>query len=171
MPRRYIFRHQSRACVPCWVKAAIGTAVALGMIAVIDDFGGAPLLAAPLGASAVMIFGFPESPMAQPANVVGGHFIATLLALVADHLLPGGLISMMATVAVVMVVLALARLAHPPAVANPLVVMMGHPGWSFLWMPVLLGAVVLVLVAVLVHRFPPRSTYPLPVHPHPPSQA
>ena len=170
MPRRYIFRHQTRPCLPCWVKAAMGTALALGMIAVVDDFGGAPLLAAPLGASAVMIFGFPEAPMAQPANVVGGHFIATSLALLADHFLPGGVIAMAATVAVVMVVLALARLAHPPAVANPLVVMMGHPGWGYLLMPVLLGSVILVLVAVLVHRLPPRSVYPLPVRPHPPSQ-
>ncbi|CAA7617442.1 CBS domain-containing protein [Candidatus Terasakiella magnetica] len=167
MPRRYIFRHQATPCLPSWVKAAIGTAISLGLIALMNQMGGAPLLAAPLGASAILVFGMPDSPMSQPANVVGSHVIATFIGLVFDHFLPGGWVSMVSSVAVVMVVLAVLRLTHPPAGAAPLVVMMGHPGWGFLLMPVLLGAVMLVAVAVLIHRLPPRKVaYPLPIKPH-----
>lgn len=166
MPRRFIFRHQPTACMPCWAKAAIGTVVSLGLIAIFNDMGGAPLLAAPLGASAMLVFGMPDSPMSQPANVVGGHLIATLIGLLFDHYLPGGWVMMALSVAVVMMVLALTRLTHPPAGADPLVVMMGHPGWSFLAMPVLVGALTLVVVAVLLHRLPPRTPYPLPIAPN-----
>ena len=165
MPRRYIYRHQPAACMPCWLKAAIGTILSLGLIAVIDDFGGAPLLAAPLGASAMLVFGMPDSAMSQPANVVGSHLVATLVGLVFDHYLPGGWIMMAVSVAVVMMILALLRLTHPPAGADSLVVMMAHPGWSFLLMPVLVGAVTLVVVAVVIHRLPPRTPYPLPITP------
>ncbi len=165
MPRRYVFRHQRSSCMPCWLKAAIGTVVSLGIVAFLDDLGGAPLLAAPLGASAMLVFGMPDSPMSQPANVVGGHVIATLVGLAFDQFLPGGWIMMGVSVAVVMVLLAALRLTHPPAGADPIVVMMSHPGWSFLLMPVLLGAVTLVVVAVVIHRLPPRSAYPLPIHP------
>ncbi|MBI3446873.1 MAG: HPP family protein, partial [Magnetospirillum sp.] len=123
-------------------------------------------LAAPLGASAVLVFGMPESPLSQPASVIASHLLATSVGLAFDHLLPGGgWIAMAMAVAVVMVLLAGLRLTHPPAGADPLVVMMAHPGWSFLVMPVLVGTVILVVVAVLVHRLPPRATYPLPVHP------
>jgi len=167
MPRRYFFRHQPAACIPSWGKAAIGTVVSLGLIATLNDLGGAPLLTAPLGASAMLVFGMPDSPMSQPANVVGGHLIATVIGLLFDHYLPEGWVAMALSVAVVMMVLALARLTHPPAGADPLVVMMEHPGWSFLLMPVLVGALTLVVVAVLIHRLPPRRPYPLPIDPAP----
>ncbi|RAU23890.1 HPP family protein [Paramagnetospirillum kuznetsovii] len=165
MPRRFVFRHQNAACMPCWLKAALGTVISLGIISLLDDMGGAPLLAAPLGASAMLVFGMPESPMSQPANVVGGHVIATLIGLAFDHFLPGGWAMMALSVATVMVTLAALRLTHPPAGGDPLVIMMAHPGWGFLLMPVLLGAVILVVVAVLIHRLPPRAAYPLPIHP------
>ena len=153
--------------MPCWLKAGLGTVISLGLIALIDDFGGAPLLAAPLGASAVLVFGVPESPMSQPANLVGGHLVATLIGLLVDQFLPGGWAMMALAAAVVVVVLALLRLTHPAAAADPLVVMMSHPGWSFLLMPVLMGTIIMVGVAVLIHRLPPRSVFPLPVHPLP----
>ena len=167
MPRRYFHRHQDRQCLTCWAKAGIGVVVALGIIAVLDQFGGAPLLAAPLGASAVLVFGMPDSPLSQPASVIGSHLLATAVGLAFDQLLPGGgWVAMALAVAVVMVLLAALRLTHPPAGADPLVVMMAHPGWGFLVMPVLVGTLTLVAVAVLIHRLPPRrSTYPLPVRP------
>ena len=163
MPRRFFHRHQNRQCLPSWTKAGLGVVVALGLVAMLDQAGGAPLLAAPLGASAVLVFGMPDSPLSQPSSVIGSHLIATLIGLLFDHFLPGGWISMALSVAVVMVVLAALRLTHPPAGADPLVVMMSHPGWGFLFLPVLAGAVTLVAVAVLIHRLPPRSVYPLPV--------
>lgn len=164
MPRRFIHRHQPRQCLPSWTKASLGVVVALGAIAMLSQAGGAPLLAAPLGASAVLVFGMPDSPLSQPSSVIGSHMVATVIGLLFDTFLPGGWVSMVLSVAVVMVVLAGLRLTHPPAGADPLVVMMSHPGWSFLFLPVLAGAVTLVAVAVLIHRLPPRAVYPLPIH-------
>lgn len=163
MPRRFIHRHQSRQCLPSWTKAGLGVVLALSTVAMLDQAGGAPLLAAPLGASAVLVFGMPDSPLSQPSSVIGSHLVATFIGLLFDHFLPGGWVSMVLSVAVVMVVLAGLRLTHPPAGADPLVVMMSHPGWGFLFLPVLAGAVTLVAVAVLIHRLPPRATYPLPI--------
>jgi CBS-domain-containing membrane protein len=163
MPRRFIHRHQTRQCLPCWLKAGLGAALALGLVAVFDQLAGAPLLAAPFGASVVLVFGLPDSPLSQPANVVGSHLIATTLALLMDQFLPGGWPTMVLGAGAVIALLGALRLTHPPAGADPLVVMMAHPGWSFLVMPVMVGAITLVAVAVLVHRLPPRSVYPLPV--------
>nr|WP_068429529.1 HPP family protein [Magnetospirillum sp. XM-1]CUW37749.1 conserved membrane protein of unknown function \ len=163
MPRRFIHRHQSRQCLPSWTKAGLGVVLALSTVAMLDQVTGAPMLAAPLGASAVLVFGMPDSPLSQPSSVIGSHLIATFIGLLFDHFLPGGWISMVLSVAVVMVVLAGLRLTHPPAGADPLVVMMTHPGWGFLFMPVLIGALTLVAVAVLIHRLPPRAVYPLPI--------
>ncbi|MGE5504632.1 MAG: HPP family protein [Actinomycetota bacterium] len=164
MPRRFVHRHHPPACLPCWLKAGVGAGAAFFVMYLLGDATGASMLVAPMGASAVLIFGIPESPMAQPAHVIGGHLVAALVALAADHLLPGGPLTLAATVGGVIALVGILRLTHPPAGATAMVVMMIHPGWEFALMPVTAGAVTLVVAAVLVHKLPPRThTYPLPV--------
>lgn len=163
MPRRFLHRHQPSGPSIRWFKAGLGTTLAFLAIVWLGAAAGVPLIVAPLGASAVLVFGLPESPLSQPANVLGGHAVAAALSLAADHLAPGGPITLAATVGGVIALLGLVRLTHPPAGATALVVMLTHPGWSFFFTPVLAGALVLVLVAVAVHSLPPRLVYPLPV--------
>lgn len=140
----------------------MGAFVAFIVALLLGDITGASMIVAPMGASAVLIYGVPESPLSQPAHVIGGHCIAALLALAADHFLPAGPWTLAGSTAAIIVLLGMLRLTHPPAGATALVVMISHPSWSFLLTPVLASSVTLVLVAVLIHRLPPRVTYPLP---------
>lgn len=168
MLQRLFHRHQSKACIPCWLKAGLGSGAAFMVAWALGDLVGASMIVAPMGASAVLIYGVPESPLSQPAHVIGGHVIACLVALVADHYLPLHPLTLAGTVAFVIVLLGLLRLTHPPAGATALVVLLTHPDWWFVLSPVLAGAVTLVVVAVGVHWIPPRVAYPLPV-PKPPA--
>ncbi|MBI4966996.1 MAG: HPP family protein [Rhodospirillales bacterium] len=163
MPRRFIHRHQARQDFSVWVKAALGGLLALALVGALGEWSGLPMLAAPLGASAVLLFALPDSPLSQPINLIGGHGLATLLGLVLDHLLPPSGWSIALAVGLVIGLLGALRLMHPPAGADPILVMMLHPDWSFLLTPVLAGAVTLVLVGLIVHRLPPRRIYPLPI--------
>lgn len=171
MPRRFLHRHQPPAVTARWIKAGAGAAVAFVLIWFLGDAAGVPFVVAPLGASAVLVFGLPESPLSQPANVLGGHAVAAFVSLAVDHLAPRGPIVLALTVGAVIALLGLIRLTHPPAGATALVVMLTHPDWSFLFTPVIAGALVLVLVAVVVHRLPPKCVYPLPIpeKPRPPA--
>ena len=163
MPRRYLHRHQTQHGLRPWMKAGLGAFAAFAVVSALGDVAGASMIMAPMGASAVLIFGVPASPMSQPAHVIGGHLAAAALALLADRLLPAGPWTLAGTVGVAIALLGMLRLTHPPAGATVLVVMMTHPGWSFLLTPVLAGAATLVAVALVVHRLPPRAIYPLPV--------
>lgn len=169
MPRRFLHRHQPAGPKARWLKAGLGATLAFVAIWVIGDASGVPLIVAPLGASAVLVFGLPESPLSQPAHVLGGHAVAAALSLIVDHLVPTGPVTLAVTVGAVIALLGLVRLTHPPAGATALVVMLTHPGWSFLFTPVIAGSLVLVLTAVVVHRLPPRSVYPLPIPEKPPA--
>lgn len=160
---RFIHRHQNHACIPCWLKAGLGSGAAFVVAWALGDLVGASMIVAPMGASAVLIYGVPESPLSQPAHVIGGHVVACLVALVADHALPPGPVTLAGTVAFVIMALGLLHLTHPPAGATALVVLLTHPSWTFVLTPVLSGAVTLVMVAIGVHWLPPRVTYPLPV--------
>jgi CBS-domain-containing membrane protein len=163
MPRRFIHRHQTSHRLSNWVKAGVGSVIGVAAIAMLGEWSGLPVLVAPLGASAVLLFGLPDNPLSQPANLIGGHLIASALALALDQVLPHSGWSIALAVGLVIAVLGVLRLTHPPAGADPIVVMMAHPGWEFLVTPVLVGAVTLVLLAVIIHRLPPRAVYPLPV--------
>lgn len=166
MPRRFLHRHQPSAPAARWIKAGLGTAIAFLAIWLLGEATGASLIVAPFGASAVLLFGVPDSPLSQPANVIGGHAIAAAVALLTDHLLPGGPLNLAGTVGGVIALLGLIRLTHPPAGATALVVMLTHPHWSFLAAPVIVGSLILVLVAIVTHRLPPRHVYPLPLPDH-----
>lgn len=166
MPKRFVHRHLPPPCPFSLIKTGFGIALALGAMAFAQQAGGSPLPAAPLGASAVLVLGMPASPLSQPAGVIGGHLLATIIGLLFDQFMPGGWMSMAAATATAVTLLAALRLTHPPAGADPLVVMTTHPGWGFLITPVLTGVLILVLVAMLIHRLPPRrAVYPLPAHP------
>lgn len=159
--RRFLRRNPPTDCLLCPLKAAIGGVIAFGLIALMAEFTGDLLLIAPLAASAVLVFAAPESPMAQPANVVGGHMLAAMLALLLETILPGGWWSAALGVGIVILAMGLARVVHPPAGATALVVLTVHPGWDYLFFPVLAGSVAIVVTAVLLHRIvPPKGIYP-----------
>jgi CBS-domain-containing membrane protein len=170
VPRRFLHRHQPPAAAARWLKAGLGATAAFVLIWFLGDAAGVPFIVAPLGASAVLVFGMPESPLSQPANVLGGHTVAAAISLIVDHLAPRGPLVLAVTVGAVIALLGLIRLTHPPAGATALVVMLSHPDWSFLFTPVIAGSLVLVLTAVLVHRLPPRLIYPLPIPEKPPKR-
>ncbi len=117
----------------------------------------------------MLIFAAPESPLSQPAQLIGGHLLATALALTAAPLMPDTWWSVSLLVGGAMAAMVALRLTHPPAGADPILVFLEQPDPWFLIMPVGLGALLLVVAGVLYHRLPPRHLYPLPVPPDPPS--
>ncbi|MCK0206498.1 HPP family protein [Starkeya koreensis] len=158
--RHYIHRHQPPHKPHVALLAGIGAMIAIGVTGAISLYGGAPLLIAPFGASSVLLFSVPNSPLSQPANVVGGHLLATAAAVALHLVLPGTWWAAAIAVGVAISLMALLRVTHPPAGADPLLVFASDPGWSFVLMPVGLGAVALVVIAALFHRFT-GTTYPL----------
>ncbi|CAA7620734.1 HPP family protein [Magnetospirillum sp. UT-4] len=161
--RRFVRRHQPAPCRLCAVKAGIGGLIAIALCAAMAEAAGNLLLIAPLAASAVLVFGVHESPLAQPANVIGGHLLSTAIALVLAEVLPPGWWTLPLGVGLAIAAMAVARVTHPPAGADALVVLALHPGWWYLVFPILAGSVAIVLAGVIVHRWlPPRGHYPLP---------
>jgi|TARA_B100000700_G_scaffold45221_1_gene47211 CBS-domain-containing membrane protein len=139
----------------------IGGISGIGLVAWLTSITEVPLLMAPFGATCVLLFAAPNVPLAQPRNVVGGHFIATLVGLVVMQLIGTGSLAMAVGVGLAIALMQALRVVHPPAGANPLVVMMsGAVGYDFLLMPVLAGSVSLVLVALLLNNLGAERRWP-----------
>ncbi|GLK73103.1 HPP family protein [Ancylobacter dichloromethanicus] len=158
--RHYFHRHQPPHKPHTAALAGLGAMIAIGVTGALSFHAGAPLLIAPFGASSVLLFSVPNSPLSQPANVVGGHLVATGVAIALHMVLPGTWWAAAIAVGAAIALMALLRLIHPPAGADPLLVFASDPSWAFLVMPVGMGAVALVAIAALFHRST-GTTYPL----------
>ena len=79
-------------------------------------------LMAPFGATMVILFGLPESPLAQPRNIILGHLLTTTIGLSVASLVGVTPWSMGLAVGLAVSLMMLTNTTHPPAGANPLVV-------------------------------------------------
>ena len=119
-----------------------------------------PLLMAPFGATSVVIFSFPDSPLAQPRNVIGGNLIGALVSLIFLHFLGSSPVTMAMAVATSIALMQLTGTVHPASGGIALVVMMTKPNWLFLLTPTLEGSIILVLCAVIFNNLAQERIYP-----------
>ena len=98
--------------------------------------------------------------MAQPRNVIGGHLVATLVGLVVFAVLGATPLALALGVGLAISAMSLTETLHPPAGADPIVVIMLGASWSFLCMPVLLGAILIVALGIAFHWKISGKAYP-----------
>jgi len=111
------------------------------------------LVIAPFGASSVLLFGAPDSACAQPRNLVFGHLLSTAVGLAVYWLAGPGVWQMALSVGLAIGLVQLARCVHPPAGADPLVIMLsGNASMGFFFVPVLSGVCVLLVIALLFNN-------------------
>lgn len=131
--------------------SGLAAAVAIGLLSYIDTLqSGWVLLMAPFGATAVLVFGLPESPLARPKNVILGHFLTALIGVCFTQWVGVNPLTLALASGLAVTVMLLTGTTHPPAGANPLLIMFSGQSWSFLVSPVLSGACAIVLLGWLV---------------------
>lgn len=126
--------------------------------------GAAPLVVAPMGASAVLLFAVPASPLAQPWPMVGGNVVSALVGIAVVQLFGTGAVAAGVAVGAAILLMSLLRCLHPPGGAAALTVVIGGPavwdaGWRFALVPVGVNALALLLLGIAFHRASGRS-YP-----------
>jgi len=126
-----------------------GIAIALTLLATKAT---SPLLLASLGGTTLFLFGLSTTPAAQPRAVFGGHLFSSLIGIICVQVL--GDSTWVSVIAVVMTicVLLLTRTVHPPAGANPLIMIQAHANFSHIGLTVLVGISIITLVAYIWSR-------------------
>lgn len=153
------------------VYAWLGAFLALSFVALLDQWsvgeGGFPLLLGSFGASAVLLFGATKSPLAQPRNFVGGHVLSAAVGVTMAKFWPGPLwLGVGLTAATAIVLMMLTKTLHPPGGATALIAVLGGEkikalGYWYVLSPCLLGALVILGVALLFNNLPRKRRYPL----------
>jgi CBS-domain-containing membrane protein len=136
-----------------------GTLSILAILAV-TKMTGYPLLIGSLGASAVLLFGANESPLAQPRNLIGGHLVSSMVAVVIVALFGSGPYAMAFGVGAAIFLMYMTNTTHPPGGATALIGIQGHAGYAFVLLPVLTGALILLAIALFTNNVVHHRQYP-----------
>ncbi|MGN8114924.1 HPP family protein [Labrys sp. 22185] len=128
-----------------------------------------PFIVAPVGASAVLLFAVPASPLAQPWSIIGGNTLSALCGIAVTQFVHEPMLAIGLAVGLAIAVMSLARCLHPPGGAAALTAVIGGPavaaaGFGFALVPVCLNSALLVALGWLFHRF---SRHPYPHVPAP----
>lgn len=141
--------------------AWLGGFIAIGAIALLADYSQAKLVLGSFGASCVLIFGFPDAPFSQPRNVLFGHLISSFIGLAFVMALGAHWWVVALAVGTAIAAMMITRTVHPPAGSNPVIVfLLAQPTWNFLIFPTLLGALVLIVVALIYNNVTRAAKYP-----------
>ncbi|WMN62050.1 HPP family protein (plasmid) [Pseudoalteromonas xiamenensis] len=131
--------------------AGFGAFVAIALLSIFDaSFQDVVLLMAPFGATTVLVFGVPQSPLAQPKNVILGHLITAFIGVFFVQFFAVTPVSMALATGLAVSAMLITKTTHPPAGANPLLIMLSGQSWMFLLTPVLTGAIAIVLIGRLM---------------------
>lgn len=118
------------------------------------------------GASAVLVYGIPDSPFSQPRNLVGGHIISAFIGVLCYQMLPTELwLSASIAVAGSIALMQLTHTLHPPGGATALIAVIGSPqiheiGYTYVLLPVARGTIVLLIVALFINNLSKNRHYP-----------
>ncbi|OZI52647.1 HPP family protein [Bordetella genomosp. 4] len=150
------------------IRACLGALLGLTVTGVVSSaFGHSGthfMLIAPMGASAVLLFAVPSSPLAQPWSVIGGNLVASLVGVTAARWLPDPLMAASIAVSVSIALMFVLRCVHPPSGAVALTAVLGDSavhsaGYAFVLEPVMLNSCVILICALFYHGIT-RHHYP-----------
>lgn len=147
--------------IPRALIAGLGAFLCISLLAIGGELSPEYLgIMAPFGATMVILFALPQSPLAQPRNIIGGHLLTACIGAVMAHYADNTPLMLGLAVGLGIMIMMLTNTLHPPAGANPLLIMMTGAPWGFVFNPVLIGSLFIVVIGWGYHRFISGTEYP-----------
>ena len=118
-------------------------------------------LIASFGSSMVLLYGYPESPFAQPKNIFFGHLLTAIVGLIFLYFVPLPLFLIIPlAVGFGVSLMILLNVTHPPAGGNPIILIMGSVSIDYLINPIIIGTIIILLFGIIINRLILKKNYP-----------
>ena len=118
-------------------------------------------LIASFGSSMVLLYGYPESPFAQPKNIFFGHLLTALVGVIISNFVPLPIfLTIPIAVGLGVALMILFNVTHPPAGGNPIIVIIGSVSLDYLINPIITGSIIVLAFGILINRFILKKKYP-----------
>lgn len=132
--------------------AGLGGLLAIFIISLLGFVLKNPILIAPFGGSCVILFALPESQLAKPKNLIFGHFISSLVGLIMLNLFGNSYMVISIAVGLAIFIMLLTNTIHPPAGADPILVITTSASWKFLFTNIVIGTLLLLIIAFVYNN-------------------
>ena len=143
--------------------AGIFSTITIGILTFLSyktEFG--IFLIASFGSTMVLLYGYPESPFAQPKNIFFGHLITSIVGIACLILIPLPLyILLPVSVGLGVSLMIFFNVTHPPAGGNPIIVIMGSVSLDYIINPIISGTIIVLIFGVVLNRLILKKKYPL----------
>ena len=118
-------------------------------------------LIASFGSSMVVLYGYPESPFAQPKNIFFGHLLTSLVGMICLYTFPlPSFILIPLAVGLGVGFMILFNVTHPPAGGNPVIIILGSVSYDYLFNPIIIGTIIILLFGVIINKYILKKNYP-----------
>ena len=118
-------------------------------------------LIASFGSTMVLLYGYPESPFAQPKNIFFGHLVTAVVGIAVLNFIPFPIyITIPLAVGLGVGLMIFLDVTHPPAGGNPIIVIIGSVSYDYLLSPIILGSIIVLVFGILVNKFVLKKKYP-----------
>ena len=142
--------------------AALFSTITIGVLTLLTyktEYG--VFLIASFGSSMVLLYGYPESPFAQPKNIFFGHFLTAIIGLFFLYFIPLPIyILLPLAVGAGVGAMILFNVTHPPAGGNPIIVIMGSVSLDYIINPIIIGSFIILIFGVILNRLILKKKYP-----------
>tara|TARA_B100001175_G_C19416994_1_gene594135 strand:+ start:471 stop:932 length:462 start_codon:yes stop_codon:yes gene_type:complete len=144
------------------IFAGIFSSITIGALTLLTyktDFG--IFLIASFGSSMVLLYGYPESPFAQPKNIFFGHLLTSAVGILFLHFVPLPIYVLISlSVGFGIFLMILLKVTHPPAGGNPIIVIIGSVSFDYLINPIIIGSIIILVFGVILNRLILKKKYP-----------
>ena len=119
-------------------------------------------LVASFGWSMVLLFGYPESPFAQPKNIFFGHLVTSVVGILVLFYIPLPIyITIPVAVGAGVGLMIILNVTHPPAGGNPIIVIIGSVSLDYLINPIITGTIIILIFGIILNRLILKKKYPI----------
>ena len=119
-------------------------------------------LIASFGSSMVLLYGYPESPFAQPKNIFFGHLVTSVVGILVLFYVPLRIyITIPDAVGVGVGLMIILNVTHPPAGGNPIIVIIGSVSLDYLINPIITGTIIILIFGIILNRLILKKKYPI----------
>ena len=144
------------------ILAGLFSFITIGALTILTyktDYG--VFLIASFGSSMVLLYGYPESPFAQPKNVFFGHLLTSVVGIFFLNFIPLPIyLTIPLAVGSGVALMILFNVTHPPAGGNPIIVIIGSVSIDYLLNPIITGSIIILIFGIILNRLILKKDYP-----------
>ena len=140
---------------------ALGASLVIGVLALLTEKTSTGLwIMFSFGSTALIVFVFYKSEFAQPKNVILGHLLSMFIGIVLNNVLGFSFLSIALGIGLAVFLMSYFDIIHPPAAANPLIAIFTDVSFEFLFMPVFVGSILIVVMTIFINQILFKRKYP-----------